>query len=152
MWNKKYPLLVGILVGFSVLCLVAYIYFFNSQDMKKINDTASIQQTSATILALTSLGSVLSVRISKDLNTANAQEKSLVPVFAGIIVIIVLHAYTIFAACCNTITIFDYGLILGGTVASFFTMIIGYATMIDAQLNETRRIAKHKRMDGELFP
>ena len=149
--GQKNILVVCALGGLSFLCIVAYIHF-NSTNMEKIDDTASIQQTSATILALTSLGSVLSVRISKDLKTADTQEKGLVPVFAGIIVIITLHTYTIFAACCSTITNFDYGLILGGTIASFFTMMIGYATMIDAQLNETRRITKHKRMGEELLP
>ena len=113
-------------IGLGIpLTLVAFvIYSVASYDFaagEKLNGMDGLFETSATLLAFSSLGSVLGARFSSDKNIGSAQFGMLAFILICGSVVIVLQAWVIVGLCCFELYANTYVVVMGVTVFCFIT-------------------------------
>ena len=106
-----------------------------------------IHAASATILALTVFGSVLSVRIAAVPDRVQVQTRAIAAIFAGVIAITAIHVTIMISTCCTiwafTQSAYACGLVL--TMLFMFLLLAGFGALIGAQLKEARQTDKRRR-------
>lgn len=105
-----------------------------------------IHTASATILALTVFGSVLSVRIVADPNNVKAQTKGILAIFAGVIAIVAIHVHIMISTCCVswTLTQSAYACLLVLTMLLMFLLLLGFGALVSAQLEAAKQAGTRK--------
>ena len=146
-----------ILLGITIIMFAQWFHFLQSVSESKwftdgfaiilgwlkqgepIGHHGYILAASATILALTSFGSILGVRISKDRVTVQTQAKGFIFILGGAVAITITQALIMGATCCNELHSVAYLTLLAVTALYLICMIVGYAIVIRAYIDETQR-------------
>lgn len=112
----------------TMLCLIvgAALYsivsgLINYED-KKLNGQDGLFETSATILAFSTLGSVLGIRFSSDKDRGMAQVAMLSIIILCTTTVIVLQAVVIVGLCCFDLYASTYIGVMSATVGCFIVM------------------------------
>ena len=96
-------------------------------------------------MALTSIGSILSVRISANDARAMIQRSGLILVVGCSIVIILAQLLIMLGLCCSGLDQLRYSIYMVLTGASLMGIVFGYATMVFATMKKARRSNTRKR-------
>lgn len=124
---------LALLVTVVVLTLISYydisIQPVDQQGAKWANEVNGIYEASATILVITSLASILSVKISSDRDKARIQHAGIVMVIGNNIVIILTQITIMLGLCCTGLEKITYFKYMGITGVSLIFIALGYYLM-----------------------
>lgn len=106
-------------------------------------DADTVYIASATILALTSFGSIVGVRISSERETARVQAGGITLMLGSVMAIVFVQVWVMITACCGELAQSGYKCAMMGTAVLLICVLLGHAAVVGAQIEESKSGGKH---------
>ena len=92
---------------------------------------------SATIIALATFGSLVTVRFLGYSKTLKTRGHGIILMFGGVIVVIVCQSILMYGACCGSINTMGFVGLFGATAVSLVSITIGFAMILESGLKDS---------------
>ena len=130
----------SILTMLFVPCLVLLLFRYISHiPLDPINKTATMQQTSAAILGLTSFGFVLGMRMSSNTELAQMQTRVIGMAMVCSIVVILVQGLILIGACCIGVSKWYYAIAITETMIALILMVVCFAKVVGITRDDTQQ-------------
>ena len=141
MYGAIVPIIL--LVGLGGTVIISQFETESQTDVGVVEDTNGTYTASATILAVTSLGSAISVRMSKNVKLADMQGGGIFMMFGSIFAVILTQMMIMLDACCFGLQKSTLAIYVILTIASLLCMVYGYMLLTVVQARDSKRNVEH---------